>query len=658
MAIELRIAEWSAQGLRCPDHTIRFVDDKGEVTPVSLLQMPNGTGKTTTLTLLRAALSGRHPNGGWDKQKVQGMRKKDDPRPRGQFQVALLQNGRRITITMDFDFEDGDVSYSTTLPSGMKRGFHPPKDLERFLRPEFVSFFVFDGELAEHLIDQQYTDAEQIIDDLFQLKTFVGLGNRVDEYWAREVEGRSAQTQKGHTRRANDVLRLKERIAELEARQKERAEKLERTNQEIEEVEKKFKDALKEQGATKEKVHQARDDLDAAEREVRRVTTAIVAGLKNPCSLSAAIGERLATLKNSLDQVRLPESAAREFFSELAEDDECVCGRPLDPTTREAIRERASRYLGSDDVAFLNAMKTQIADLATPDPAKHAQEQSGLVAQLKSGARSASQMRTRRDAIEAEAASGDPASEEAQQRLSALRTAKAQLEVDLRRFDDPTDTAHHEDTWGLPVLRKRLTEAEKALTEVRDTLVLKQRRDALQAILKAAHEAARQALGSAICSEANSRIAELMPDNTVRIDRIDRSLLLRDQESGSTGENLSVAYAFLSTLFRRADHSIPFVVDSPAGPIDLRVRAEVARLIPQLSRQFIAFTISSEREGFVPPLQRVAGSGTLQLLTLFRKDGGELEASARRSHQIEESADGMLVYGEDFFRNFHRDKEE
>ena len=54
----MRILGWKAHGLRCPDHEIDCTDTDNNVHSVTLIQMPNGTGKTTTLALLRAALSG------------------------------------------------------------------------------------------------------------------------------------------------------------------------------------------------------------------------------------------------------------------------------------------------------------------------------------------------------------------------------------------------------------------------------------------------------------------------------------------------------------------------------------------------------------------------------------------------------------------------
>ena len=144
----IRIAEWSTVGLRCPDHFVSFETTPGHVKPISLLQMPNGTGKTTTLGLLRAALSGEGPQGKWTDSEVHALRKSPTTTT-GRFQLVLLHNTERVTITITFDFDDRTATYSTTTRAGHQDGFHPPRELQRFLNPAFVRFFVFDGELAE-----------------------------------------------------------------------------------------------------------------------------------------------------------------------------------------------------------------------------------------------------------------------------------------------------------------------------------------------------------------------------------------------------------------------------------------------------------------------------------------------------------------------------
>ena len=90
-----------------------------------------------------------------------------------------------------------------------------------------------------------------------------------------------------------------------------------------------------------------------------------------------------------LDRVKLPESAAREFFEELSEERECVCGRPIDEAIRTVIRDRAQQYLGSEDVSLLNAMKSAVADAVgqsrhqpARDLSKHIDELSDMVRKL------------------------------------------------------------------------------------------------------------------------------------------------------------------------------------------------------------------------------------------------------------------------------------
>src|SRR5205823_6013915 len=102
------------------------------------------------------------------------------------------------------------------------------------------------------------------------------------------------------------------------------------------------------------------------------------------------------------------------------------------------------------------------------------------------------------------------------------------------------------------------------------------------------------------------------------------------------------------------EHKLPFIVDSPAGPIDRSIRMNAARLFPKLSHQLIAFTISTERDGFLVPLEAAVNKigKAIQYLTMFRKGRADLDASASSEKDFEESEDGLWVSGRDFFENF------
>jgi hypothetical protein len=79
-------------------------------------------------------------------------------------------------------------------------------------------------------------------------------------------------------------------------------------------------------------------------------------------------------------------------------------------------------------------------------------------------------------------------------------------------------------------------------------------------------------------------------------------------------------------------------------------------LIPKLTRQLVAFTNSSERQGYLPALES-ASKFPIQYLTLFRKGPRDLENTARRQANITATDDGILVPGKDFFCSFHIDAE-
>ena len=99
------------------------------------------------------------------------------------------------------------------------------------------------------------------------------------------------------------------------------------------------------------------------------------------------------------------------------------------------------------------------------------------------------------------------------------------------------------------------------------------------------------------------------------------------------------------------------MVDSPAGSIDLRVREQVAQLVPKLSPQFVAFVISAEREGFLDALENSVDS-KIQYVTLFRSAVENAGITVDRSDELVESNDGKIVFGRHFFRGFHIDTED
>lgn len=621
--------------------------------------MPNGTGKTTSLKLLRAAMSGSARD--WDADRVRSFRKKNPVSDRGAFTVEFAVGENKATIKLHFDFVEGHVQYETTYRSGNEAGFHPPRDLRRFMTPWFVRFFLFDGELAEKLLDARETDAEQAIENLFQVRLLDTMEKRVEEYWEEKTTDKRVKKDSRLDKQKRKYRKARDRLKFLIKEKKKDEKELDNTRQKLERKKSKFNEELSTKDKLKDRHNTATKNLERAKGKVNNTAERVLTRMRNPHALSSSFAEEMISLKHNLDNVKLPERSSREFFVELAEDEEeCICGRDLDDEHREAILERAERYLGSNDNAFLNDMKEGISYLQD-DPEEKEGSLEGEVENLKEAIMDRQKWRTELDDVEDEGAEGDPRLAEVQEEINELEQKIENLEQKMRKYDRRDDTPAIGEAWGIEVVNKRVKRHEKKVGEIAEALDLLEKRRILQSILNAASERAQNAVSREVRDCANDRIETLMPDNDIRIDAVDSCLRLRNQESGSAGETLTVGYAFLSTLFNMSSYRLPFIVDSPAIPIDLSIRDQVGSIVPQLANQFVAFTISSEREGFVTALEEEAEaqSQEVKFLTLFRKGVEEAEEQLKNGspEQMTEFEDGWRVKGRSFFHHFQLDEE-
>ncbi|MBN2845545.1 MAG: hypothetical protein JXQ25_06115 [Deltaproteobacteria bacterium] len=656
MASNFKIVGWKSEGLRCPDHNISFIRDGSSVHEVSLIQMPNGTGKTTVLTLLRAALSGSAYSKTWNASEVNEFRKRNSDNSSGSFEVKLSLNERLVTIIMRFDFDNGKVVYKTTRGEGQKIGFDPPSEFKRFMNENFVNFFVFDGELAENLLDRNHTKAEKIVDDLFQLSTLLVIGNKVDEFWEKVTEDCTAKEWKGFERRKTKLAKLNARLAAVVRERDDLFVKLKEETEKLVTKESLYNEEIKKGKELHERHLKTETDVKEKEAELTDLSKEVLNNMADCFSLSESFSRALYNLKLSLDRVKLPESAAREFFEELAEEDVCICDRPIDENIRKVILEKSAQYLGSDDVSLLNAIKTSITEAVGKSRSDPEKELVAKISSLNDASNNLMEAKNELDEIKIEIGKENPDAKKAQEDIDTIKNTIRAIENQIEVYNSDDTSSNDENTYGVEVLKKRKDEAEKKLGEIAKTLILKYKRDLLKEIINDAYKLAHKNITEEICEEANNHIKELMPFNDLSIDHIDSCLVLKGQTGGSTGEQLSIAYAFLSTLFNRSEHKLPFVVDSPANPIDLEVRPKIGAIIPKLSEQFIAFTISSERSGFVDAIVNQSKT-PIQFLTLFRKGRTKLEDRITDRSICNETDDGFCILGKDYFDDFQLDYE-
>ena len=652
MATEIKLVGWAATGFRCPDHQVELINEQNVPYHITLIQMPNGTGKTTTLELLRLALSGGAMNK--TTQFIREYAKEEDAVEPGVMEVKLLVDNKVATFVMTFDFTQGKASYKTTFKSGQSSGFNPPQEIKKFLNPDFIDYFILDGELAEKLLNNQQAAAQNVIDALFQVDSLKKIANKINEYWMQVAGGVTTTTNQGYNRQKNLVDEIKIRLGQLERECDGLDHRIKAIIVSLASKKAEHQAAIEANKAQNSELLEAQLRLHELEIEEVKLTTELHELCASPENLSEIFASSILNLKLGLDRVKLPEAAAREFFEELCFEQECICGREINPEIVKTIKAKASQYLGSDDVSFLNALKTAIDEAVGKDPDIHRKNLNKHLELLTEKVGEVNSARTTVELLNSRASEIDPRVKEAQDEIERLTGDLREAEILREKYDSEEDNGQISRIFGLNILRKKLKDAEEYLAEITGTLEVKQKTAILKSILDNAYNVATKKISTELVEDTNINLKRWLPNNDLEVDSIHGHLRLRGRTRGSAGENLSVAFGFLSTLFNRTSHSLPFIVDSPAGALDNSVRKKIGETIPKLTSQFVTFIISSERQKFINEgIERVTSD--IQYLTIFRKRLSNYLILAEKIEHTLVTKDGVIVDSKDFFEQFDLD---
>ena len=661
--MRIEIARWESKGLRCPDIAVDL-RRQGRVRRVSLVQMPNGTGKTTTLELLNAALSGSAQ--GWSAEQVRGYRRSRDNSHEGRFKATLLVDGKPLSIELVLNYDSGIATYLTTNPGsgGVVPRWHVPPSMNRFLTPEFLSLFIFDGEFAGRLLDGGQAEADRVVDALCQIYLLNEVSASAHEYWEKSA----ARTDT--TRTESGLDRLLGVRDGLVAREKAATDELQRAKEAIANLteviavlKKKIDERINSVADTRRLREEAERDRAAAETEVAGKGAKLMEALRLPHSIHPDLSARLTGLRDNLDRLRLPENTSAQFFEELVHEAECICGRPIDEKAAEEIRARARRYLDAEDAGVINALKQDIERYTGDQGDQEGDAGYTRVLRLREELNDA--VRRRRAAeqqlrvlmgrlIDA----GDEELGAWQREMEEKNAQYKKCEVTAASIEGPgSATESVEMTKSLRVIAKEIERLNGRIAQIRGTVRLRKQTALIGGLLDAAGKRARDRIKQELLEECNDRLSAILQHDPLVIERIDRSIHLRDQKGASAGQTLAIGYTFLMSVLNRGQNDFPLVVDSPAGPIDKGVRRRIGRLLPTLCNQFVGFTINTEREGFVDALERNVDD--IGFLTLFRKTPG----TARMMQGLPpgrhvQTANAVLVEDKAYFHDFDIEDEE
>ena len=237
-------------------------------------------------------------------------------------------------------------------------------------------------------------------------------------------------------------------------------------------------------------------------------------------------------------------------------------------------------------------------------------------------------------------------------RLEDLNADKTKLEETLDHINTPPKIEDNESVLSLPSLAKQLKSTRELIADITETVELRAKIDIINNMAGKIKSLARSEIKQALINQCNDNLEKILVANPVKINKIDKSIHLSGQREASVGQTLAVGYTFLTAALSRGKNKFPLIVDSPAGPLDDNVRKEIGEMVPMLCEQFIAFTISTEREHFLPALEKTAG-GNIKYLTIYRKNNGTNHLTNELPDTgVNNSDNAVIIEGRDYFTKF------
>ena len=591
--MKIRVTDWQYRNLRgigVGDQSIKL-----GVPPKrwSLIQMPNGTGKTTTMELIRAVLSEKR----FTPEEVRGFRANDEVTD-GSFELGLLINDKQYRLTLTFYFDSGNFSYSTSRTKERGGGQEPgralPLPLKLRLKRNFTRLFVFDGELAKEIRAVDGAEADRAIKALYQLDDLGALVLRVEKVVRKHQDAAAsvshAKSTKGLSQRRNALNKANEVLSALEKELsglKTRKSKLEK---EENKANAKISTYIAENGDLKAEEKKIDSAAEINRSALQSAVYDAMNSFRSPVRLSLTILTRLNDLGKTLTDARLPKSVSSEFFSELAKKEVCICARPIGDAERAAIHQRKEDYLAKDQIAAISTMKKELKNSSWEPETSFQSACDELGTQVE--ARKINE--GERDKLIQALADADNGE------VATLRIRLGKIDTDLTNLRTKIEKL---ETDKIPLAKKRRDECREKFEVASKSYRLARQRDVLVRQISKIEERALKALRGTILEETNERLASLVQMEKLRVAKIEGVLtltsdLVTERKGVSEGQSLSVAYAFLTSLLSKAPFELPFIVDSPAVSLDLDARREVGRIIPGLFDQMVMFVLTSEQAGF------------------------------------------------------------
>ena len=659
--MKFNIIEWKSVGLRCPDFNIKI--SKNDKTFPSFIQMPNGTGKTTTLSLLKRSLYNHEFKSKevWD----YSAKKKEEFKKEGYFQIKCEVEGKIFYSKINFNFENKTCSYeSSTDDGGWKSEFSLPNQISRIINREIIELLFVDLEKdIKPMFRENQTGAQEAI------KTFCKI-NLIDRFIADldtyKTKKRKENVQRGST--MNEIKTEETRETKILNQIEKINNKIEESKKYLNETEDQYKNGKNHLRSKLEKDSNIKKQLDDLQKKKEDAQSNYDKSLLSNFNTIKKIGTYESDLKkeitdfvSGLDDMQLPEAEARVFFEALIKRENCVCGSHLDDNKRNNIIKEMESFISSDNAGIISQIKNSInqnskeASLNDLDKiSSEIQENKHIldtyIEEIKYLTKS---QLTKEDLDLSEV-------------IKNLEKKRKEEELFLKVITKkPYTSRDDENSESLVSLNEQKQKVEKELARLSKTQSIEEKVRYLTRILEEAKRDSEIEISNEITIECNKKLKEMALSNPLFVNSINENIKLEnmegvDQSEGSTGQEARIGIIFLLTILERSSIKFPLILDVPVKGMDFDARLRTAQFISKLDSQFIGFVIDSDKENFTDKFKEITNNSN-NYITCYRREDEtkEFDDLAKNfNYPPHENSNAHVVYDYEFFNKFKKEGEQ
>jgi len=345
-------------------------------------------------------------------------------------------------------------------------------------------------------------------------------------------------------------------------------------------------------------------------KEIRECTLAIHL-------LSESLWVKQRPVIDNMASMKLPKEISEQFFIDLIEEDTCVCGEKMTDNKKLYIKNNYKYYLDENDIGILNQIRKSANDHT------YNKQLIDLIDNYnnKSSIRDVEETKLRRLKKELD--------REQYAKLTNFREELKKIRDDISKKNFEISGIESTDVHAIKIGRltsknnlfaceRKIEELEKTIEAYHYNKRVKKNYYVLKALIDELKKQMLSSIKNMLEENINTELSDVHTFDQLKI-LIDDNIKVYGKSGVSTGESLSIAYIFISTLFNSSFYNLPLIIDSPVNSLDNNTRNSIARILPEYFEQLILFITSSERNHFVSEFTKHCDE-KISYYTIYKED--------------------------------------